>query len=245
MKNIREFLHRDPLRNAYQVAMLEEEDVEIQVDDREKPRGVVLIRENTISMKGSRDALIGLLKELEPGEYRFHSVDAEAFEAAKMCVQNIDDRPTWMFKRGKDKFGEPDTEVVPVEEEDAELIGEYWGLGKRDSTEYVKRRIREGPAYGIYRDDELLAWSLTHRVTADAMMLGFLHVKEEWRRRGLAKAITERLCQDALELGVTPVADIFQDNEESLELATTLGFERIGEGHWFSGRIPETQSENN
>ncbi len=241
MDAVKKFLRKDPLRNAYQISMVEEENVEVLVDDDKDPCGVILIRENTISMKGTSDALIDIFKKVEPGEYRFHSIDAEAFKAAKVCVQDIDDQPTWLLKRERNKFGEPGTETVPLKEEDAYEINEYWGLGERDSTEYIKRRIREGPAYGVYRDGELVAWSLTHRVTDEAMMLGFLHVKEDRRRMGLAKAITERLCQDALELDVTPVVDIFQDNRGSLELAETLGFERIGEGHWFSGSI---QSKN-
>ncbi len=242
MKSVEEFLRKDPLRNAYQISMLDEERVKILVDDMEEPKGVILIRESTISMKGDRDILVDLFFDVEPGEYRFHSIDAEAFEAAKVCVRDIDDRPTWMLKRERDKFGEPKMDVVPLEEDEAHEINEYWGLGESDSTDYIKHRIKNGPAYGIYRDSELVAWSLTHRVTEDAMMLGFLHVKEEWRRKGFAKAITEKLCQDALEQGVTPVVDIFKDNSESLELAYDLGFEKIGEGHWFSGRVP---SENN
>ncbi len=242
MKSVRKFLRKDPLRNAYQISMLREEEVEVFADDKDEPKGVILIREGTISMKGDKGILVDLFDEVEPGEYRFHSIDAEAFEAAKVCVRDIDDRPTWMLKRERDKFGEPKMDVVTLEEDEAHEINEYWGLGESDSTEYIKRRIREGPAYGIYQNGELVAWSLTHRVTEYAMMLGFLHVKEEWRRKGFAKAITEALCQDAIELDVTPVVDIFKDNGESLELAYALGFEKIGEGHWFSGRIP---SENN
>lgn len=242
MESIRRFLLKDPLRNAYQISMLDENGLKVITDDMEKPHGIILVREGTITMKGDKDVLLNLMERLEPGEYRFHSVDAEAFEAAAMYVQDIDDHPTWMLKRDRDKFGEPEMEVVPLEEKDAVEINEYWGLGERDSTEYIRYRIKKGPAYGIRQDGELVAWSLTHRVTDHVMMLGFLHVKEDWRRNGFAKAITERLCRDALELGVIPVVDIFKDNRESLELAYNLGFEKIGEGHWFSGRIP---SENN
>lgn len=244
MRNIRKFLQRDAIRNAYQISMLDADGVTVETDDMDDPSGVVLVLEGTVTMKGKKTTLVELLKRLEPGEYRFHSIDSQAFEAAKEVVEDIDDSPTWMFKRGSEKFEEPDVDVVPLPEDAAHEINRYWRLQGGDSTDYIRNRIRNGPAYGIYIDNELVAWSLTHRVTEDAMMLGFLHVKEEWRCRGMAKAVTERLCQEASELGVVPVVDIYQDNVKSLELAKTMGFEKIGEGHWFSGKITREQTES-
>ncbi len=238
MDCVKKFLSREPLKNAYQIAVMDEEDLRVIVDDRESPENVVLVNEGTITMRGG-DGLSALIREISPGTYRFHSVDTGSFQAVKGCLEEIDDRPTWILKRPPERIGEPQIEASPLTEEDALEISKYWGRSHMDSVAYITKRIRDAPAYGIRKDGELVAWSLTHRVTEDAMMLGFLHVKEQWRRQGLARAVTEALCQHALEYGLTPVVDIYHDNEASFLLAKSMGFEVIGENHWFSARVPE------
>ncbi|MGM0510583.1 MAG: GNAT family N-acetyltransferase, partial [Thermoplasmatota archaeon] len=180
---------------------------------------------------------VDLLKQVPEGEYRFHSVGPEGFRASEEVVKDIDDHPTWMFKRPQDAFREPEHETVELLEEDSEVIDQFWNLSGGDSTDYIEDRISNGPAYGIRRDGDLVAWCLTHHVTESAMTLGFLHVKEDWRGRGFAKSVTESMCQYALENGLIPVIDIFKDNEPSLDLAKSLGFQKIGENHWFGGEI--------
>ncbi len=235
MDSVKKFLSLDPLKNAYQIAMMDQDEVRIIADD--DPRNVVLVREGTITMRGG-DGLTALIQKIQPGTYRFHSVDTESFDAVKGCLEDVDDRPTWILKRPPERIGKPEIPASPLTDDDALEISKYWGRSHMDSQEYISKRIREAPAYGIRKDGELVAWSLTHRVTEDAMMLGFLHVKEPWRRQGLARAVTETLCQHALEMGLTPVVDIYHDNEASFLLAKSMGFEVIGENHWFSGHIP-------
>ena len=231
------FLSVDELRNSYLIARLDEGD--IYLDDDSKPNGVLVNNGEIISMRGNVEVLIKMMKKIEPGQYRFHSVDSSSFEAAERYVEDIDDSPTWMLFRPKEAFGNLETEVDKLNLNDVSVINEHWGLGESDSSDYIAHRIKTGPAYGIRRDDELVAWVLTHYITDSAMCLGFLHVKECWRRRGFAKDLTDAICQDAEKQNLTPVVDIFQDNVASLSLSKSLGFEKIGENHWFEGTIPE------
>ncbi len=230
-------LREKPIINSYRIAMIEHEGVEIMLDDIDEPTSVLLYTEETVSMSGESGPLIDLLKEVPEGEYRFHSVGLDGFRASEEVVKDIDDRPTWMLKRPHEAFKEPEHQTVELQEDDAEVINSFWNLSGGDSTEYIKDRIKNGPAYGIRRDGELVAWCLTHHLTESAMTMGFLHVKEEWRGRGFARSVTESMCQYALENGSIPVIDIFKDNEPSLNLAKSLGFQHIGENHWFSGEI--------
>ncbi|MFW6040951.1 MAG: GNAT family N-acetyltransferase [Thermoplasmatota archaeon] len=229
------FLKQNPIRDSYLIARVK--NAEVLVDDSNNPCAVVLINDSTISMRGSENSLSRIIKEIQPAEYRFHSIDRKTFEIAKKIVHDIDDRPTWMLKRPRVVFDKPIVQVEELFEEDAKVINDLWGSDERDSTPYIRKRIRNGPAYGIRRNGELVAWCLTHYLTDKVICFGFLHVKEEWRRNSFAKSLTEALCEDAEEKNLIPVVDIFQDNKPSLSLAESLGFEKIGENHWFNGRI--------
>lgn len=229
----KKFLSKKSLKNSYLLADVDE--AELKMDDEEDPKAIITIFDNSISMRGKVEALRPLLREILEGEHRFHSVDDTSFEAAEDILDVEDDHPTWMLKREPEHYQEPSVEVEQARVEDAEVINEYWGLGSEDSTSYIKSRIREGPGYVIRRDGRPVAWCLTHYISDSAMSLGFLHVIEEYRRQGFARSLTEAICQEALDMDVTPVVDIFQDNEASLSLAEGLGFEKIAENHWFTG----------
>ncbi len=232
------FLSEDVLRNSYLIARLEDGD--IYMDDEKNPNAVLVNNNNeVISMRGDTDILVDLLKKMEPGEYRFHSIDPESFGAAEKYVEDIDDSPTWMLYRPEEEFGTPENYVDELNLDDVPVINEHWGLGDQDSSDYISHRIKDGPAYGIRKDGELVGWVLTHYITDSAICLGFLHVKEGWRRKGFAKDLTDEICKYAAEHDLTPVVDIFQDNVASLSLSKSLGFEKIGENHWFDGNIPK------
>ncbi|MFO7991170.1 MAG: GNAT family N-acetyltransferase [Thermoplasmata archaeon] len=228
------FLSEDGIQNSYPIARLRNLDNTVLLDDPDDPKAVLIKMDHTATMRGDKVALKELLGTLEKGEYRFHSVDHQSFQACEEVLDNIEDRPTWMMKRPWEENLEPEYEVVELEESDAEVIDQYWGLGRGDSIDYIKSRIREGQSYGIRQEGELVAWCLTHYITDKVVSLGFLHVKEGHRRKGYAKAVTEAMCSWAKEKNLIPVVDIFQDNEESLSLADKLGFQRIAENHWFS-----------
>lgn len=231
------FLSKDKLRNSYLISRLDEG--EIYLDDKKDPKAVMVNNNKYISMRGEVDTLVDLMKDLEPGKYHFHSIDPISFEAAERYVKDIDDHPTWMMYRPEEALGKPKTKVEELNLDDVTIIDENWGPGEEDSSDYISHRIKEGPGYGIRKDNELVAWLLTHYITDSAICLGFLHVKEGWRRRGFAKDLTEVICNYAKEKDLTPVVDIFQDNVASLSLSKSLGFEKIGENHWFEGTVPE------
>ncbi|MBS3816764.1 MAG: GNAT family N-acetyltransferase [Candidatus Thermoplasmatota archaeon] len=232
-----EYLSREPIVNSYQIARLNEEEPKVFLDDEEDPSGVLILRDETVTLRGRKitvqDLLSGKLEKSK--EYRFHAVDHQSFKAAEDVIEIKDDRPTWMLVRLYESPSESKSDVKPLEEKDASVINEYWGLGSDDSTDYIESRIDQGPAYGIRKDGELIGWCLTHFVTERAMVMGMLHVKEKWRRKGFAEDLTEALCEEAEEKDLVPAVQIFKDNEPSLSLAEDLGFEKRAEHHWFSG----------
>lgn len=117
--------------------------------------------------------------------------------------------------------------VEPLRPADAPGIVRWWPYGR--SVGYVASRIRCMPAVGIRRGGRLVAWALTH----DDGSMGFLHVLEAWRGRGMARALTVALCTRLRRLGLVPFNYIVQTNRASIRLTAGMGFRRVGEYGWF------------
>ncbi len=240
----KKYLEVEPFKNSYQIARLNEEESKVFTEENERGLGVFIEREGIITLAGEVKALEDIFSsikdqtEQETKGYSFHAIRPEGLEATRKFVEVEDDHPTHLLVYRSDTVEEPDVEVTELLPSHAETINQYWNLGGEDSTDYIIERIEEAPAYGVVREEELAAWCLTHFLTEQVMMLGMLYVKEKWRGRGFAKALTRALCRDAEESDRTASVQIFKDNEPSISLATTLGFEIEGEHHWFHGELP-------
>jgi len=114
---------------------------------------------------------------------------------------------------------------------DSRTVARYWPYhhGHGDSM-YIKRRIRSGPTCAIRRDGRLVAWALTH---GDGS-LGFLHVLEPWRGRGMARSIGTALSRQVMRRGWMPFLFIEKKNRASQRLTEKMGLERVGSYSWFS-----------
>ena len=110
---------------------------------------------------------------------------------------------------------------------DARLIAEYWPHGR--NPDYIRWRIRSGPTCAIRRNRKLVAWAITH---ADGAM-GILHVLEEYRGLGMARAITTALAERCLKAGLKPFLFIVKRNQASINLTESMGFTRQGVCCWF------------
>ncbi len=234
----RKFLSESHLKNSYLIGNLDHSEVTVDKSDG-SVRGVLIERKSSISLRGSKKGIDNLIEGLDSGEHHFSSIDAGTFGRLDGLIGVVDDHPTWFLKRPLDEFVDLDlgVSVSELESGDEEVIDEYWGPGSDDSTDYIRGRMNSGPAYGIWRDGELVAWCLTHYITDKVINLGFLHVKEDWRRQGFARALTEKLCSYAEKEGLVPVVDIFKDNDASLSLAESMGFVKVVENHWFDGIV--------
>jgi GNAT superfamily N-acetyltransferase len=124
--------------------------------------------------------------------------------------------------------------IEPLREEDAGKVDEYWGLA-RDYREFFARRIRDGPAWGLRQNGELIAWVGTYYVTDRVAQLGYLHVMEEHRRKGIARRLTIWMIQDVRRRGLVPTFYIFKTNDPSLGLAGSMGSVKLDEQSWMGG----------
>lgn len=147
-------------------------------------------------------------------------------------AQELQPRSAWLFGLNPEDFVDLQAhEVQPVTVEWAGRIAKLWEPDW-PSELYVRSRIEKGSSCGIYEDDQLVAWAMTHFETDRVSMMGFLHVLEEYRRKGYAKSVGSALIKDILGRGKIPALHIYVDNAASLELAEELGFHRVKRQVW-------------
>jgi 8-oxo-dGTP diphosphatase len=96
------------------------------------------------------------------------------------------------------------------------------------SIEYIKDRIRRGVSAGIYNGDELIGWAITH----DDGAIGFLHVDEKYRSKGLGSDLTIYMSEKVRLADRIPFVHIEKTNLTSLSIAKKLGFVEAGEVSW-------------
>lgn len=242
----RPLLYWDSFWNAlpiHRVFFAPESVKDIFVDRMDDPRALMTTSFSEpffISMIGkNEEALVVLLDSLESGkEYRFHAVDRNIADLIREKFDVFRDDPSWLYVLPKRTIrGEVRHEVTPLEPDDAEAINEYWNPGE-DSTAYIRSRIENGPAFGIRVDGELVAWDATHLETDNAVMLGFLYVKEAFRKKGFALSIATTMGNAVLQKFKTPICHIFKDNEPSIKLTEEMGFKRRGEQVWLRAAKP-------
>jgi 8-oxo-dGTP diphosphatase len=111
---------------------------------------------------------------------------------------------------------------------DAEEIFSNSNYKDYTSVEYIKDQIISRSGVCIRINGKLAGWALFH----DDGAMGMLHVVNEFRRKGIAKALVINLCKGLREKNEVPFTSVEPSNIASLTLIQSLGFENIGLIHW-------------
>ena len=124
---------------------------------------------------------------------------------------------------------EPAHQTTTLSEKDAGTVYDNSEYQEQISVEYIEDRIRTGISNGIYENNKLVAWGLTH----DDGGLGSLHVLESARRKGYGSSITLALIREVRHANKIPFCYIEKGNDESINLVSKLGFIKHRNYHWF------------
>jgi ribosomal protein S18 acetylase RimI-like enzyme len=104
---------------------------------------------------------------------------------------------------------------------DADFIFVHSHYQQFTSRAYIKERIEADCSAGIFIEGELAAWGLTH----DDGALGFIHVREAFRKRGFARLLMQQLIRDKRKNGKDIFLNVEPDNLKAKKLFYSLGFE--------------------
>jgi len=119
------------------------------------------------------------------------------------------------------KCDSSEIETVKIEPAFASFLHQNSLYKNSTSVEYIEERLNRGISVGIMHDKQLVAWGLTH----DDDSLGFLHVLEEYRKKGYGKAILLDLIHQKRNEGKPVFGNIEPENSRSIGLVSRLDFE--------------------
>uniref|UniRef100_A0A1Y9HDK5 Glycine N-acyltransferase-like protein n=1 Tax=Anopheles funestus TaxID=62324 RepID=A0A1Y9HDK5_ANOFN len=134
-------------------------------------------------------------------------------------------------KDGKDMCNELQSEYRfgAVKPEDSVIVEQQWVHNDPIFTNLPTRLIERNPSLAVYdTNDRLVAWCLIDQTGS----LALFQTIPEHRRKGLGRAIIERLSNQLHENGQLPQAYVVDSNVASRSLFEKLGFNAVELWHW-------------
>ncbi|MEC9490928.1 MAG: GNAT family N-acetyltransferase [Halanaerobiales bacterium] len=132
-----------------------------------------------------------------------------------LSIQKIIESSSENFKTEKE------LEIRELKSKDADFIFAHSHYQDFTSKAYIKDRIAADCSAGIFINKELAAWGLTH----DDGAVGFIHVREDFRKRGYAHLIMEKLIKNKRKNGKDVFLNVEPNNLKAKKLFYSLGFE--------------------
>ncbi|RUS71082.1 hypothetical protein EGW08_021160 [Elysia chlorotica] len=104
-----------------------------------------------------------------------------------------------------------------------------WPHSRNHTDRYIRQLLRKFPSVGLFdKDGECIGLEIGNEYGA----IGMLHVREEYRGRGLGKIITSQLAQKYFCDGLNVIAFVIKDNKPSRRMHTSCGFKEVGFADW-------------
>jgi 8-oxo-dGTP diphosphatase len=170
-----------------------------------------------------------LLKSIIPGSYNF-TVTEDWMEPLLLnlfpCRRELNVNK-YYFPAGLN-LPELHNKIFTLTDTDADKVLEFSEYKDYLSLPYITDRIKRGISGGIYNGDELIGWAITH----DDGAIGFLHIEERYRGKGLGTDLTIYMIGKVRQAGRIPFVHIEASNQNSISLAKKLGFRESGKVSW-------------
>lgn len=119
-------------------------------------------------------------------------------------------------------------DIRRLHRDEAEYIHYNYEFRDYIALEYIKERVDKEVSFGIYENNVLVGWVLTH----DDGAIGLLNVMKEYRNKGYGEAVVRIIVKELLKKKKLPFAHIEDYNEVSLNLFKRVGMIEEGEIHW-------------
>ncbi len=122
------------------------------------------------------------------------------------------------------------SKIVPIRYKDADYIFNNYSYCGYVSLKYIRERIKQGFALGIYHEKKPIAWIMTH----DDGAMGCINVLPQYRRQGLGLDLTIALANQLRDKSEKVFVHIEESKTESMALANKLGFIHDREVSWLA-----------
>lgn len=124
------------------------------------------------------------------------------------------------------------SQVISLTGEHAQVVNDHWTYRGPHSLAMIQSIFALGaetPARagrGVLVNGELVAWCIVYKNGS----VGMLYTKEEFRGRGFARVAAASVSSRLASAGFQPYCHIVADNDASMRLFASLGFERCQAG---------------
>ncbi|KAK3802330.1 hypothetical protein RRG08_018431 [Elysia crispata] len=137
-----------------------------------------------------------------------------------------------------------DVPLLPVPEElearaldpdlHSDLVYSNWDHSRKHCDLYIRQLLGRFPSVGLF---DKSGRCVAHELGKHYGTIGFLHVHEEFRGRGLGKVVLSLLAHKYLSQGLTVTTLVFADHKHSLAMHTSMGFHIEGDLHLYTHYI--------
>jgi ribosomal protein S18 acetylase RimI-like enzyme len=219
---ILEHLKKNPIQNLPVIGFFENYPLEKH-----------LVYGKSMILKGSSDYAWAYLSVIDDEELE---ILLEKFEYESLYFANVEE---WMlpfltlshrveWKLATHRYYLPENvEVAPSQHQCTLLSDSMVGYifqhsPYKDFTSeaYIKQRLERDISAGIWVDDKLVGWGLTH----DDGSLGFLNVLSGFRGQGMGEAVFRSLINAKRERDKPVFVNVEPHNKQSVNLLSKLGF---------------------
>lgn len=128
---------------------------------------------------------------------------------------------------------------VRIEQIDSQMLSRIEGrITPSFSWDSKERFLENGFGYAVLEKDEIAATAFTAAISSEEIDIG-VETKEEYRKRGYARLLAERMCREILAQGKKPVWAHAEQNEASGKTAIGIGFLPVKTNITIGQSIPE------
>jgi len=152
------------------------------------------------------------------------------FPNAKHYIEN------WMLvKKGWANFFRTEFVRRLCSEEDASKLAillSTWKERSRGTADRYKELIRKMPTYGVFINNELVAYAGSFIQLPQVWMIGGVYTHPKYRDKGYATIVTSAITEEALTKAEAAALFVRSDNYPAIKVYEKIGYQKIGEKLW-------------
>ncbi|KAK3793800.1 hypothetical protein RRG08_061934 [Elysia crispata] len=102
-----------------------------------------------------------------------------------------------------------------------DLILSHWSHSRELAHLYIRENIKRFPSVGLFEESSRC---VAYEISTHFGTIGFLHVHNDFRRRGLGKVVTSIMTNQYFSQGMSTSVVVFAHNHLSLSMHARMGF---------------------
>ncbi|MGB2896648.1 MAG: GNAT family N-acetyltransferase [Anaerolineales bacterium] len=228
---IREILYLDPIWSAYALADLAPQHAAF-CQWHHSARAVVLaylgLTPPVFFATGHAEDIVKLAAQVPPGEYQYTLLPEHRFSLEPLLsVQS--ELQMWRMSYQVDMPEiDPNLDTHPLSGKDIDSVVALFADHTDRPDAFHPRQLAEGPFYGAFIEEELVAVAGVHVLSESASMaaLGNIFTHPKHRGQGLGRNVSTQVIRELRRMGIqTIVLNVARENVTAVGLYQALGFQ--------------------